>query len=338
MKVFEFCLKPVSDFATELQGDCLFGQICWQLAQDSNLAGKISELLADYDTNPFCVVADPCMVFDKEGRREYLLKTPFAQPPQKNVAKGDYEQQKRQYAERKLKKRFKWTIVSIADRLEPMSDSNLVDSALVRSRYNLADDWEMIKTVRQTHNSIDRITGTTGTGSAFAPYASNLVSWYPETKFALFAGVREGISIKGIYEALRRIGLTGYGADASSGKGRFELVGEPSEVNLNEFGSKKPDSICVLSPVVPEDGMYEKICFEPFVRFGRHGNKLATSSTPFKQPILKAATGAVLTPTKNRWPPGQIVGCAVKDISHHKETVDQGYALFIPVRTEAGND
>ncbi len=334
MKVFEFCLKPVSDFATELQGDCLFGQICWQLAQDSTLAGKISELLADYDTSPFCVVADPCMVFEKDGRREYLLKTPFVQLPEKKIASGDYEQQKRQYAERKLKKRFKWTIVSMADRLEPMSECNLVDGSLVRSRYNLADDWEMIKTVRQTHNSIDRITGTTGTGAAFAPYTSNLFSWYPETKFSLFAGIRDGVSVDGIFEALRRIGLTGYGADASSGKGRFELVGKPSEINLNEFGSKQPDSICVLSSVVPEDGMYEKICFEPFVRFGRHGNKLATSSTPFKQPVLKASTGAVLTPAKNRWPARQFIGRAVRGISHYKETVDQGYALFIPVRTE----
>lgn len=335
MKVFEFCLKPASDFATELQGDCLFGQICWQLAQDAALTGKISELLADYDKNPFCVTADPCIFFEKNGKREYLLKTPFAQQPDNKSAKGNFEQQKKQYTDRKLKKRLKWTVVSHAERLEPLTGNNLVDVGLVRKRFNLADEWDIVRTGRQTHNSINRVTGTTGTGGAFAPYTSNLLSWYPETKLALFAGVRDDVSVEGIAEALRRIGLTGYGADASSGKGRFELIGNPVEVNLNDFGSKQPDSLFVLSSVVPEDGVYDKICFEPFVRFGRHGNQLATSATPFKQPVLKAATGAVLTPGKNRWPARPIVGRAVKGISRHKETVEQGYALFIPVKTEA---
>lgn len=334
MKVFEFCLKPVSDFATELQGDCLFGQICWQLAQDASLVGEISELLVDYDVSPFCVIADPCMIFEKNGRHEYLLQTPFVQHSGNDGAISR-EQLINQYNERKLKKRFKWTIVSQTERLEPMTGSNLVDAGLVRARYNLDREWEVVRVGRQTHNSINRVTGTTGTGAAFAPFTSNLLSWYPETKFALFAGIRDGVKVEGIIEALRRIGLTGYGADASSGKGRFELIGKPVEVNLNDLGSKQPDSLCVLSAVVPEEGVYEKICFEPFVRFGRHGNKLATSTTPFKQPVLKASAGAVLTPCKNNWPARPIVGRAVKGISRHKETVEQGYALFIPVRTEA---
>lgn len=335
MKVFEFRLKPVSDFATELQGDCLFGQICWQFAQDAALAGDISELLKDYHERPFCVVSDPCMVFEKDARREYLLKTPFVQLPDNNDTKGDFEKQKKQYAERKLKKRFKWTIVSTTERLEPLTGRNLVDVGQIRARYNLSSEWEPVRTLRQTHNSINRLTGTTGTGPAFAPYTSNLISWFPDTKFALFAGIRDDVKLEGIVEALRRLGLTGYGADASTGKGRFELIGDPVAVNLEDLGSTAPDSLCVLSSVVPEDGVYEKISFEPFVRFGRHGNMLATGATPFKQPVLKAAAGAVLVPEKDKWPKRPFVGTAVINLSKHKDTVEQGYALFMPVTTEA---
>lgn len=336
MKVFEFRLKPTSDFATELQGDCLFGQICWQFAQDNSLAGNITNLLAEYDTNPFCVVADPCLTFEKDGRHEYLLKMPFFKRchEQNENEKNDFEQQKRHYLERKRKKSFKWVIVSENMKLNLFDETNLVDAKIVKTRYGCPEEWRIIKATRQTHNSINRLTGTTGTG-AFAPYTSNIFSWPPKTEFALFIGIRDDIEANAVGEALRRIGITGYGADASTGKGRFEVISQPVAVDLSLFGSQTPDSLYVLSPILPETGIYEKVCFEPFVRFGRHGNILATSNAPFKQPVLKAATGAILTPEKNKWPMRLFIGKSINGISKHKATVEQGYALFIPVKSEA---
>lgn len=336
MKVFEFSLMLRSDFATELQGDTLFGQICWQLAQDASLAGDISTLLQNYDSEPFCVVSDPVMYFEKGGTREYLFKTPFL-PQNSDEVGDDFNRQKQQHENRKRRKRLKWAITSKSLKLDPYKEENLVGGAQIKVRYDLPEDWEGMKTIRQTHNSIDRLTGTTGTGSAFAPYALNQHFWYPETRLAVFAGIRDDIAVTGIKEALKRIGITGYGADASTGKGRFEITGQ-SAVDLAGLGSGQPDALCVISSVVPEAETYSAVYFEPFVRFGKHGNILATSATPFKQPVLKAATGAVLIPLHDKWPQKPYIGKAVKGLSRHSETVEQGYALYIPIKAGVKND
>ncbi len=336
MKVFEFTLMPRSEFATELQGDTLFGQICWQLAQDSGLAGELSTLLRNYDNEPFCVVSDPVMFFEKNGSREYLFKAPFL-PTILEGAYSDYGLQKKHLENRKRRKLLKWAVASKSLKLDPIKEENMVGVAEIRARYSLPEDWAVMKTVRQTHNSINRLTGTTGTGAAFAPYSVDQHSWFPDTRFAVFAGLREDVSIGAIKEALRRIGVTGYGADASTGKGRFE-ISQPTEVDLKSFGNTQPDALCVISSVIPEAETYSAIFFEPFVRFGRHGSILAIGATPFKQPVLKAAAGAVLIPTKEKWPKKPYIGCAGKGLSRHSETVEQGYALYIPIKAGFSHD
>jgi len=336
MKVFEFSLVLRSDFATELQGDTLFGHICWQLAQDPGLAGDISALLQNYDKEPFCVVSDPVMFFEKNGSREYLFKAPFLPQSSKDIV-ADPAGQMRQENDRKRRKRLKWTITSTSLKLDHTREETMAGVAEIKSRYALPPEWEGMKTVRQTHNSIDRLTGTTGTGAAFAPYAVNQYSWHPETRFAVFVGVRGDIKIAAVKKALSRIGITGYGADASTGKGRFEIT-EQSEVDLANFGNAQPDAICVISAVVPEAETYSAVYFDPFVKFGKHGNVLATGASPFKQPVLKAAAGAVLMPLKDKWPQKPYIGRAIRGLSRHSETVEQGYALYIPIKAGVKND
>jgi CRISPR-associated protein Csm4 len=333
MQIYEIDIKPVSDFATPIQGDCLFGQLCWQIAQDPNLAGNINDLLADYSTDPFVVVSDPVIIFEQQKKREYLFKRPLYPPAEKGFESLNFYEQKQLFTERKRRKGCKWVIGSKEKCIEPANANSPVNVEDIISRYGLAEDWQQEISSFQSHNSVDRLTGTTGTDSSFAPFSQQLISWHPDIKLTLFVGISENFSIESLKTALKRIGATGYGADASTGKGQFRLTGHCNAISLKDYGAKDPDSLYTLSSSLPDFSDFDSIFFESFVRFGKHGNHLAKSDYPFKQPVLKAAAGAILKPSKDRWPAKKFIGKVITNLSKHSETVEQGYSLYIPVST-----
>lgn len=334
MNVFAINLRPESDFATELSGDCLFGQICWQLAQDDSLAGSIDKLLEDYDLHPFAVVSDPVMSFKKGQVTEYLFRRPFVPPVERPFAELAFEQQKALFTERKRRKGCRWIIVSEEKQLDPMNADAPVNRSDIISRYGLHEDWHPELTYHQYHNSIDRLTGMTGTDAAFAPFSQTLTAWADDVCLTLFIALSEKLPPEAFAKALARVGATGYGADASTGKGRFAVL-STARFDLSRLGSKRPDAVYTLSSALPAQEIYRQICFEPLVRFGRHGNYLANSEFPFKQPVLKAAAGAVFKPIEGYWPQAPYVGRSIRGLSKFSETVEQGYSLYIPVQLEA---
>lgn len=330
MKVYEVCIKPTSDFVTPLQGDCLFGHICWQIAHDPELVGEIDQILSDYDKSPFCIVADPVMKFKAEGEDYFVFPKAFAPAGTSNIpATASFEQRKEEYDRRKAAKKAKWMLVSKTKKLSTNNFAKLSDI----KELGLESDWKPSYEYRQSHNTIDRTTGTTGTSAAFAPFAVNGIAWNSNLEMAVFVGVRDDISKTGIKTALQRIGKFGYGADASTGKGRFEVV-EMNEIDLNQFAVNDANALYTLSACVPEKEIYRKVYFEPFIRSGRHGDAKANSEFPFKQPVLKAAAGAVLVPNNVADIKQTYIGKAVKDVSMFKETVEQGYSLVIPMKVE----
>lgn len=336
MRVYEACIRPTSDFATPLQGDSLFGHICWQIVHDSSLVGKIDEVLLNYENNPFCVVSDPVMRFETEhGSVEYVLPKPFCPSKRREVsALMDRKQEDAEYNKRKEAKKIKWMRLSKQETLNDMDGLKLMELSDIRKRYGLELDWQAVIDYRQSHNSIDRFTGTTGSGGQFAPFALNRLSYGPGLTLSIFIGIRDGIDVEGLETAVKRIGKFGYGADATTGKGRFELVGQMEEIDLFDLGNKAGNAYYSLAALVPEKEKYEKIFFEPFVRFGRHGDRRATSGFPFKQPVLKAAAGAVLVPKEGAELKERFVGLGVKNLSKHADTVEQGFSLVIPMKVE----
>ena len=335
MKVYEVRIKPTSDFATPLQGDCLFGHICWQIAHDSELVGEIENVLSEYDKTPFCVVSDPVMRFEANKEIRYVVPKAFAPTGSNTInATSSFDERKEAYDRRKAAKKAKWMLVSSNKKLSLNNFASLADIA---KELDLEDGLKPFVEYRQSHNSIDRMTGTTGTGNAFAPFTTNGIAWSPNLEMAIFVGIRDDIPRSGIKTALERIGRFGYGADATTGKGRFDVLGM-EETDLSKLGDISGNALYALSAVVPEKDTYKKVYFEPFIRYGRHGDSKAVSEYPFKQPVLKAAAGAVLVPNQVDLLKETYVGCAVKDVSKFTETVEQGYALVIPMKVENVND
>lgn len=341
MKVYEITIKPLSGIGTSLKGDTLFGHICWQAAYDESLFGKpIDKLLSDYDENPFVVVSTAFLKIGNDFKSLRIFKRPdiplsYLFNFEKNT--------KDVIAERKVLKSKRWLKLNHSDRIERLKGANYI------SEKEIIDDLtkegtETIKKgekpllfvdFKQTRNTINRLTNTTGEGR-FAPFTTEQMVLNKNINFIIYVGLREDILIEQFIKALQRIGNVGYGKDASTGLGKFIII-SVDKVNLFDLGSKNPNACYTLSPCVPHRDLFLDIYFTPFTRFGRHGDVLAKSKNPFKNPILMADEGAVMIPKDiDNILKRPYIGKSITGISKVMDSaVAQGYSLYIPIRMEA---
>ena len=346
MKVYEVVLKPLSGFGTPLKGDTVFGHVCWQIAHDDQLANSnIEYLLAMYHEKPFAVFSSAVARFFVDSEYCYAFAAPALPIGKLPGLQGG----KREIIEkRKELKQKKWLVLRESDLCITLQNAMLkTDQELGRLAFNnLTGDAQkqaarvkherFVITFSQQHNRINRLTGTTGEGG-FAPFSVEQQVYfpYPETDLSLFVGVDESqISIDQMTTALERIGAFGYGKDASTGLGRFE-IGEVNEKNLFFAGNNKVNACYTLSPCLPDRKAFSEMYFAPFTRFGRHGDIMAKSSNPFKAPVIMADEGGVFVPRDRTVFDKPYMGQAITGISKvHPKAVCQGYSLYLPVKFE----
>lgn len=341
MKFYAITLKPRSGFGTALKGDTFFGHFCWQAAYDSSLVeGGLEKQIALYPGKPFAIFSSAFLKLEKDKGTVYVLKRPelpfsFMLPAQKDKAEN--------IRQRKDFKKKKWMYVSENLHLDMeaaifISDHDLLQEAQsvltqeTRRQMKKAEKSEFIKMFSQSHNTINRMTQTTGTGM-FAPYTKENFYFYPETELVIFVLIDDSATdIERICTGLERIGSSGFGRDASTGLGRFEL-GEQDELPIPERGDS--NACYVLSPCVPEKGAFKEAFFTPFVRYGKHGDRLACYGNPFKNPVIMADEGAVFIPNDNVSFKKPYIGQAVTHVSKAMPgSVVQGYAPYLPLKLE----
>lgn len=344
MNTYEIVIKPQSGFGTLLKGDTIFGHFCWQIAHDEGLSGKdLNTLLSNYATSPFAVFSSACPRFCIGESHYYVFRAPSLSP--EDMFKLPEEKRERIKKMKEYKDR-KWMVLNKDGGFSLFRELNfLTDDALLEDiKAGLSEDTRkilrkagtsnLVTTFSQSHNKINRLTGTTGM-EGFAPYTVEQHVFLPETELSLFVGIDEDVvNIDQVKSGLERIGWTGFGKDASTGLGRFEL-GEINEIDLSKMGSDMPNSCYTLAPCVPEKDSFRKMFFTPFTRFGRHGDVLAKSGSPFKNPVIMADEGGIFMPEDREILNKPYIGSAVTNISKAKPgTVAQGYSLFIPVKVE----
>ncbi|MBI4843635.1 MAG: hypothetical protein HY809_04840 [Nitrospirae bacterium] len=281
MKTFEITIKPLSGFGTPLKGDTLFGHICWQAAYDEGLFGmSINKLLADYAANPFMVISSAYPKLD-DG---YALKRPDI--PLDMLFNFSGNNTEDIIARRKEFKGRRWMYVKNGQRITSLKSNGLYysDEQLFK-KLSETKDTETLRQLKkrgvksfisdytQPHNTINRLTGTTGEGQ-FTPYSVDQTVYMPDAELVVFAGLREDIADEQFIKALKQISESGFGKDASTGLGRFKVEGH-REIDLFAIGSKTPDACYTLAPAVPERDAFSRMSFTPFTRFGRHGDILA---------------------------------------------------------------
>lgn len=334
MNWYEIVIEPTSPFGTPLKGDTLFGHICWQAHYHPDLLkGGLEQSLAEYDTHPFAVFSSAIL---KLGDR-YVLKRPDM-PLAELFDLTDPAVPIKEY------KRRKWCLADSALHLDLagenfQSDSDLAGTVCeslspdLRRRMDPGKELSPRTPFSRTHNSINRLTLTTG-WEGFAPFSREAECFLPETQWAIFALIDESVVDTAHLEtALKNIGKWGFGRDATTGGGRFELL---SFTPMKDFPYQPPEANgwYTLAPCVPEKGAYRKGYFTAFTRFGKHGDIGAKTGNPFKNPVVMADEGAVLFPNqpdilRNRL----YAGRSVRNISAQTPSaVQQGYAPVIPVK------
>jgi CRISPR-associated protein Csm4 len=330
-------IDPLSYFGTPLKGDTLFGQVCWQVAYASELVqGGLEHVLEAYPEEPFAIFSSAFPVFQKEdGTYNWLVPRPSI--PENRLFETDAGNRQQAYETRKEKKEKKWLLLKEGTELHLPGATLLSDREAIRlvfpSLDKSLDNFRIITQNVQSHNTINRISNTTGTGM-FSPYVIEQMFYALGLKLGFTVLVStEFTDIERMTKAIQKIGSAGFGRDATIGAGRFRV----ENVRDIPISSASPiNALYTTAPCVPECSSWEKVYFTPFTRFGRHGDSAAVSGNPFKAPVIMADEGAVLFGTITDPSKISYVGKAVTGISSEiPATVAQGYAPVIPVMVEA---
>lgn len=310
MQTYRLTLRPLSALGTPLAGDTLLGQLCWTLRhQLGNHA--LATLLEGYTRGrPFAVVSDAL---------------PSGHLPLPSLPSGVW--QASADSDRKVLKKKRWLPLSgLREQLlnwqqNAVADSNL-GQAVVRA---------------QPHNTINRQTGTTGTGM-FAPYTMGQTWLHPDSLLDVVVVLDEArLTLAQLQSALAYMGQQGYGRDASIGLGKFALEGEASPVTWPQPTQGAANAWLTLGPCAPQGLGFCPVRshWHSLTRFGRHGDVAVQTGQPFKRPVLLAKAGSVF------WPEqldascgfiGQGLGGQDAPISlAMPETIHQGYAPVVPI-------
>lgn len=303
-------------FGTPLVGDTLFGQLCWavreQLGND-----QLVRLLQGYtDGQPWLVVSD--------GFPSGYLPKP-ALPPSLTPAGNNGKDSS---AQRKAEKNKRWLSVG------------MIGTPVREWMTQAATDQQAFgaKPVEapQSHNAINRHTGTTGNGE-FAPYTQSQIFYTCNQRIDLYLVLDETrLPQETLIELLQAVGSYGYGRDASIGLGKFS-VASVHAVSLAH--NAQANAWLTLAPCAPQEQGFDgdKSYWRVITRFGRHGNRHGLTGKPFKNPVLLAATGAVFVPQaayKECSFIGQGLGGNNRLSKIEPATVQQGYAPVIGIRVE----
>lgn len=329
MKTYAIVIQPRSPFGTSLKGDTIFGQFCWQIAHDPGLLEcSFEEVVKTYPERPFAIFSS---AFPWLGERKWCFKRPDV--PMALFSDISSLDDKLRIEKRKELKKKRWVICDRPGVMESFKSVQLVTDSELLSHAKLGGDHFVI--VSETnHNSINRLTGTTGEGHS--PFTQENIVYQQGGLLVIFAGIDHTVmTVEKLKIALEHIGIFGFGRDASTGKGRFS-VEDIQEIDLFAYGAKEPNALYTLGPSVPEPGKYRDALFTPFTRFGRHGDQLAISGKPYKNPVIMADEGGVFFPqdiSESLKTP--YLGTGLTGLSKIlPETIAQGYSLYIPARME----
>jgi len=311
MQTHRLTLQPLSAFGTPLAGDTLFGQLCWTLRHQIGNE-RLNELLDGYpEGRPFAVLSDAM----PQG---YL---PLPSLPSRFWQHSTDD--------RKALKKKRW--LPLAELPRPLPEWQAQAHSDAQATHAIAGtDASPVIERAQPHNSINRQTGTTGTGQ-FAPYSQPQQWFHPAMRFHLYACLDSArLSLDELLQALSAMGETGYGRDASIGLGKFAISADSASLPTAPAAS---NAWLTLGPCAPQGQGFlaERSYYQPLTRFGRHGDMAVHSGNPFKRPVLLARAGSVFTPD-NFTPQQTYIGQGLSNVSESQpEAVQQGYAPVLPL-------
>ena len=310
MKTLHVTLQPLTAFGTPLAGDTLFGHLCWALRWRHGEEALRAALHGYTEGQPFLVVSD---AFPSGYLPRPTLPSSAAEQPKPDKP-----------IDRKALRRKRWL---------PLASGHLP----LRQWLGLGEELSFQQPAPRTQNTINRLTCTTGRGP-FAPRQIALREYtFGSTLDVYLVHDPERLTREALVQLLTDVGEVGYGRDASTGLGKFDIIG------VAEAKPHPPSQrFMTLAPCAPEPSVLraEDCRWLPLTRFGRHGSSAALGGGggPFKRPILMAATAAVWV-TQTPWQLpffGRGLGGEQYPLSGAvAATVHQGYAPVYPLNSES---
>ncbi|MCK5687608.1 hypothetical protein KAJ27_25965, partial [bacterium] len=181
MELHEIIIKPCSGFATPLKGDTIFGHFCWQAAHDSSLLeGGLTNQIEKYSKTPYAVFSS-AYPRSQNKNMPYFFKRPDI--PMDNFMEDETMQKKDKIETGKKLKKKNW-INTGSDLFINLNSEYLFSDKELTKKINKEessrDFGKLAHSIVMTHNSLNRMTNSTGTGM-FAPFETEIAFYHPET-------------------------------------------------------------------------------------------------------------------------------------------------------------
>ena len=342
---YKIHLEIISSVVTPFQADTLFGTICWGIAllEGNRALKKFLELYKNKETIPLII---------SDGFVEGYLPMPVLRPlslkesedladkqlPEKDpIKKVEYMDLIRDF------KRVPYLPIEylkinngILSHLKLLEDylKNKISTAAM---HQIAEDVHIIRT------SIDRYSGKAMEGRLY-----NTREKFYNKKVIIYVKLRNGGALD--IEWLKRIfigyiGISGYGADKSTGKGRIRV--ESIEVKDDLPHSDNPNAFISLSSFVPDENDPLEGWYSSLLKYGKLGEHYANSSidkidpdtgekignNPFKRPLLMLKAGSVFKLKENEGL-RPFYGRIIENIHWDRDIIHYGFVFPMGLRLE----
>lgn len=294
MNTYKITLSVQSALSTPLQGDTLFGHICWGIRWTEG-ENALLAFLKEYEAE------EPPLIISN-GFPAGSLPRPLLQPAPADMPlkASDYPLLK------KVKKinylpadwffdpGFRFSETGLFERLA--SEELPLHKATVRERM---------------HNTIDRLGGTVKNEGGL--YALREFWYSKETEFDVYVlSTYPGEKVKELFKD----GLqNGFGADKSTGKGTLNIEAI-QDVKFSEKGNR----FMALGNFVPDANQEcNDLRADLFTKYGKLGGDYVFNHNPFKKPILMYREGATFSSESGKLYIGSLLWNVHQDpaIRHH---------------------
>lgn len=316
-------LRPAAPTLTPWQADTIFGHLCWAMARTEG-EGFLETFLGLYG------LGSPPLVLSN-GCPGGLLPRPLLGPRQRGPDTRPLKEQIKDARDSKKARKAQWLIPAEFERAR--RGENVIPTA--------NNPYREVVTM---HNTISRLTGTTGDEGSLFPLEGTTLAAEDEADrvITVYARVDPGF-VACLRRCLDYLRATGYGKRKSVGYGALEearldddfagftaVGGENGFVSLSNFVPAASD---------PTDGAWNTI-----VKRGRLGEEYATKAAgdgnprPFKRPLVMLAAGSCFYDPTPRPFYGRLVEKVHDDADNFGHVVQYGLALAVGMRLPPKED
>jgi CRISPR-associated protein Csm4 len=285
MVLYRIRVRLCSPLVTPLKGDTIWGHIVWGIANHGGDAEAFLE--AEKSDDPPLVVSSAFPAG--------MICRPLPEPEERTEIMTEDR-----YARIKQNRKIKY--VPASEFLDvPAGDKQ---------------DGEGLETAELMHNTIDRDSNTVQTGGVYVVTEQ----WPRITDWDLY--VLSSFAPAKIVELFAWAFENGYGAYASTGKGKILVQGEPVPVKPKKKGTRR----MALGPFVQNPARpVSDIRSDIFIRTGRIGGVFVSALTYYKKTVLLYDEGAVFS-SKDSY-----VGRLLTNIHRDPRICQAAFAPAIPV-------